>query len=294
MKKNIKLLLAGLILMCAPILCACQDDEPPMQTDQPPVQSDETPGTGEEPPAQDEEPPVQGDETGEVKPSLPPEPLSAEIRPIFTEGKRWVLRRYSTWSDTSGGTFRFSLKIEKNGTHEGHTVWARSIGDEEWPNPMLWGGSYYEDNGMIYRLGNYSIPGTPNAQNSWIRAFEVCSDGVAGYTNINIQSTGTIVLGGKTLRAVRIIAVRMFCYKSYVDYWVEGIGPLRDSEYRNVDMKCPGAPYLVELLECYDGDEKIYDVKEFSHDLYTEIETFFPWDEKILNDDVNQWRWSGE
>ena len=81
----------------------------------------------------------------------------------------------------------------------------------------------------------------------------------------------------------------------YVDYWVESIGPLRDSEYSNIDgIQSPGPAYLVELLECYDGDEKIYDVKEFSHDLYTEIETFFPMDEKTLNEDINQWGRSAE
>ena len=169
--------------MCAPILYACQDDEPPMQTDQPPAQSDETPGTGEEPPAQDEEPPVQGDETGEVKPSLPPEPLSAEIRPIFTEGKRWVLRRYSTWSDTSGGTFRFSLKIEKCGAVEGRDAWERSIGDEKWPNPMLWGATYSEENGIVYKRypRNYRDPANPNSVWDWVKAYEICTDGVSAH-----------------------------------------------------------------------------------------------------------------
>lgn len=77
---------------------------------------------------------------------------------------------------------------------------------------------------------------------------------------------------GKVRRAVKTRATYGFRMEFISeDYWVEGIGSLfgqESSYYPQPTFHVPANPYAKRLRECYDGDKKIYDYREFKPELY--------------------------
>lgn len=205
-----------------------------------------------------------------------PEPLTAELRPVLTAGKRWIKQ-----SIYAPGCERFSetwtALCSPNGNISGRDTWAiYREGDEHVYGNPEW--CYAEDkDGSVYQRGSFED------DDPWtfdkIYFFDPNVE-LPGKSKIFVQSRGTIVLEGMTRRALR---VKFSLIESGYDYWVEGIGPLNGSiiDYRTIFPSCPpgtheGAPKYVKVLECYDGSMKIFDVANFSDDLYTEEEVFFP------------------
>lgn len=104
------------------------------------------------------------------------------------------------------------------------------------------------------------------------------------YTS-TIISKGVITLMGKERRAVKVWSGDEAWAENPYDYWVEGIGPLF-GQITNYNTHQPtgimvffGNLYY-RVLECYDGDEKIYDYREFRHELYKPTEIFSDADQK--------------
>lgn len=204
-----------------------------------------------------------------------PEPLSDEIRPIYTENKSWVCRSvyapgYEVFSKT------WTAICIPNGKFDGYDTWYTCNPGEIYV--------YYdpecvrEENGSVYiHMDDYD---RETATSHWefkiLYSINPVAEITDHYKNL-IQSRGTIVVEGKTRRALRVIN----SHTKY-DYWVEGIGPIRGTSinYGPIPSCPPGmvrdCPLYVEIVECYEGEEKIFDINNFSDDLYIEEEEFFP------------------
>ncbi len=206
----------------------------------------------------------------------PIEPLSQELRPTLTEGKRWIRKNYIRWGnqffdtiDVSeyiyGDTIVDGISAKKmitffNGYSHGYQSVAR------------------EESGIVYYYW-YGIKSHVPVREF---LFEYDVNPSAGKTiktplmgSVSIISKGTIVLMGKTRRAVKVSCQHYSSPQEY-DYWVEGIGSLFGMipNYTYVTTLNAVVILYSQLLQCYDGDEKIYDYREFSHDLYQPIEEF--------------------
>ena len=205
-----------------------------------------------------------------------PEPLTAELRPVLTAGKRWIKQ-----SIFVPGCERFSetwtALCSQNGNMFGRDTWAiyREGSEHVYGNPE-W--CYAEDeDGSVYQRGSF------DDDDPWtfdkIYFFDPNVE-LPGQNKNFVQSRGTIVLEGMTRRALR---VKFRNIESGYDYWVEGIGPLNGSiiDYSIIHPSCPpgtceGYPKYVKVLKCYDGDMLIYDASRMRDYLYTEEEVFFP------------------
>ncbi len=208
------------------------------------------------------------------------EPLPEMIRPIFTDGKRWVKRTTTYNSD-------FTPKAEETFTQEvaGDTVVqgiaAKAIraynDDGSYPDPYV----MYEDGSKIYQLWKTRPYPVNNPTYEFKLLYDIFpAEGATSLTlyDITIISRGVITLMGKERRAAKVWSGFYFFEKAPYDYWVEGIGPLFNIT-PNYNTTIPSTPMHVwgghcTLLECYDGEEKIYDYREFSDDLYRPLEVF--------------------
>lgn len=104
---------------------------------------------------------------------------------------------------------------------------------------------------------------------------------------ISLISKGTVVLWGKTRRAAMVKIYRPRAGCTLYDYWIEGIGPIFGVVPYFADELPTTAlvnwkPLYIRLLECYDGDEKIYDFRTFSPDRYTPEVVYEELDENAL------------
>lgn len=228
------------------------------------------------------------DPTDPDVPPTPPteqvEPLTDELRPILTEGKRWIVEG----GRVSSTKTQFVCEITQNVIAEGFS--AKEItktgvnnGTDEFRTILR------EENGMLFRLCQTKAPQyvvAPESVYEYILTCNITPNASEtfdcyGYNSI-IISRGTIVLQGKTRRAVKVWSDGRF-FVDYpdvdpYDYWVEGIGSLYGQMPYGywVIPTTPTYNYMdrYRLLECYDGDEKIYDYREFTPELYTEEEVF--------------------
>lgn len=207
----------------------------------------------------------------------PIEPLTEELRPVYTPSKKWIIRNniYETDETLTG------VQTE--------TVWADTVIDGLLCYKIAINGKYWadederhvpyirhEDNGKVYAM---SFDG-----DSFSADFQydvICQESMTITTVVNkivTVSRGTMVLMGKTRRAVKVWCGKSRDHISPYDYWVEGIGVLFGHDNINYEVVWPTCAYdprmSTELLQCYDGDTKIYDHREFSDDLYT-AETIF-------------------
>ena len=210
------------------------------------------------------------------EPPTPPEPLTDEIRPVLTEGKKWVHK--DVWDPYWGNTSENRTTYVK-GDAEVDGIIGKSIchinrfGYETQYTAMA------EENGVVYEswLTVEYVGDVGYESDKFKYAYEVDPQKDAenpeyGIQVVTIMSKGTVVLMGKTRRAVMVKINRGYNGVLY-DYWVEGIGPLFGNTVRH-DQILPSTPLYnwlpmySQLLECYDGDEKIYDYTEFKPELY--------------------------
>lgn len=220
------------------------------------------------------------------------EPLSSEIRPVFTKGKKWL--EWDIWEGIDEGTYNKALNYTYDYTYdvtdslgvtnamlcrdgkefwrfkeEGSCVYAYNLKSE------IVG---YDDSGAgilkYWREYDFCYDVDINFTHKFINSYcNAISDGIIA------ESRGTMVLMGKTRRAVKIIYDNGYDYGNgrtrFLDYWVEGIGSLFGNLF-GVSLPISGMHNRYHiLLECWEGNEKIYDHREFSHDLYTPTEVYF-------------------
>lgn len=205
----------------------------------------------------------------------PIEPLPEDLRAIYTEGKRWVVNddptkdeiaTYAVVGNTEFDGLEASIfaKIDHNG------------------NPIATGRIVREDGSRVYNVYYIvSAPGTASRPELRL-SFDVDpreGGTISSTYESTIISRGIITLMGKERRAVKVWSDNEVWSDTPYDYWVEGIGPLF-GQIPNYNTIQPtgiwgifGSLYY-RLLECYDGEEKIYDYREFRHDLYRPVEIF--------------------
>lgn len=191
------------------------------------------------------------------------EPLPDELRPVLTLGKRWVTEY--VYSDES-----------KNERIEEEVVGDTAVNDldakiisRKCSDGSLLRYAEREEGSTVYK--RWSTTTTYPIEYAFLPAYDICPEGdkltspisVLNYT-IEVADRGTIKLCGKMRRAIKIT------YGTEHDYWVEGVGPLfgRELVHPIVYPSHFNEPLCIRLLECYDGEEKIYDHAEFSEDLF--------------------------
>lgn len=249
---------AMMIAACAVAFSACDSDDP--------ITDPETPETPIEP----------------EFPTGPAEPLTDEIRPVLTDGKKWTCKYM--WADTKqDGIDIVNCHIDGETSVRG--VNAKIIKHVNLQGEVLSTSFQREENGIISEEWPIEYYNSQPTGYYFLYAYEVNPQQGKQFTDhmskFKIISKGTIVLMGKTRRAVLIKEIRDGAGKHYIyDLWVEGIGPLFGSK----GFYEPGVPttpryYLrpmyVKMLECYDGDEKIYDHREFSPERYNPEVVFY-------------------
>lgn len=255
--------------------------------------------------------------TGPDVPPMPPteqiEPLTDELRPILTEGKRWYVEAgmvsmiYNTDipAEYIPGNVTYTCTVGEDVTAKGLPAKKISVLNNEtgnyWSDNPVPEAFYVvnrnlktpimrEENGVVYNLCHVGDHGAPADEIDPFDKFVVScnivpdqSETYPCYTyGTTIISRGTIVLQGKTRRAVKVWSDGWFFIDFPVadpyDYWVEGIGSLFGQMPYEAGMYPSQPPFMYmdryRLLECYDGDEKIYDYREFTPELYTEEEVF--------------------
>ncbi len=94
---------------------------------------------------------------------------------------------------------------------------------------------------------------------------------------ITTVSRGTVAVMGKLRRAVKIHIHPSWFWSNHPDsdYWIEGIGSIAhfEPQYYDGHPRNSFRPKMDRiLLECWDGDEKIYDYREFQPELYQPLE----------------------
>lgn len=207
----------------------------------------------------------------------PIEPLSAEVRPILTENKQWIY--YNCFNEPG---------------HSDYKTQAIKFGLQRLPE-----NNEYSDSGIVY-LGDRAFR---EREDGWLEYYDVlaCDESLAWAPLCKIPaeksdsivsicqsmypiSQGTITLMGKTRRCVKVWCARNMDWRymfwdsfiSPYNYWVEGIGMLYIHYTTNSNIRSGfnGYPVYQQLLQCWDGDEKIYDYREFSDDLYKPEEVF--------------------
>lgn len=246
------------------IAAACSKDaiDEPIPTTCPEDQGVTTPAPNDDPAADP------ADANAEEEEYREPEPLTEEIRPLYGETKKWVrhsvyLPQYkakeSTWTEICA----------YNGMEfDGKKSWSFYDITANYLDPDAMSGIFVEDGATLTRFS--FAQSTPKSYLCFTTSPEALRRSEYGYL---LQSYGTIVVEGKTRRAIRIQREGVADH----DFWIEGIGALRGEIFEH-PFTWVGVhePMYVEIVECYDGMEKIFDLKNFSEDLYTPEETFFP------------------
>lgn len=192
-----------------------------------------------------------------------------EICPVLTNGKKWICKYMWTYLKTDGIDILIST-VDGETSVRGEN--AKVIKHYNSQGEHVGTSRQREEDGIV--MEEWPI----NSQYGFLYAYEVNPQGGKQFpdhmSEFKIISKGTIVLMGKTRRAALVKDTRYSSWDHYVyDLWVEGIGPLFGSKgfYVQVLPTMPRycyRPMYVKMLECYDGDEKIYDHSEFSPERY--------------------------
>ncbi len=282
MKLNRMIAIAlGMILMTSVYSCDSTDKESGEEPT--PVEKDDDSKGGNDDPAEnpaDNDPADDDDEYVDFVPYTGPiEPLSDDIRPTYTDGKRWVCDRVDESHPKGTGQYEYQIvgdavineSVLGSLAYLSEAVYMTSAKKATFTNnkPQY----YKEENGVAYLLGTTYIDGcTRYVYHPFWEINPSKSKQVADYYSLGIiVSRGTITLMGKVRRAVKLLCPRDIRKLAPYDYWVEGIGPLfgfKASYEPQPNCSYFGESYHIRLRECYDGDEKIYDYREFKHDLY--------------------------
>ncbi len=221
---------------------------------------------------------------------IPGEPLTDYIRPVLTEGKRWVRRsKDKPTSDTYSPNYTVIIGEDTviNGITAKKILRREADGSTTIERIVIEKGSrIYKFNGYVFWSDYDCYPQSYFSETDFKQIFTPVSKGI-------------ITLQGKQRRCTKVrVKAHWYSGLDYelTDYWVEGIGPLMGYTRNFYSGPTPSAslnsrqainsyyfsgydddnliwPWLNETLECYDGDEKIYDYREFSPDLYIPLDS---------------------
>lgn len=204
------------------------------------------------------------------------EPLTEYLRPTLTDGKKW-LRERGSYNSSAGvyDTETHTECVERDTIVDGYT--AKKVLVYMSDGTLLGYNIKREENGRVYTLQpHYDLPDDKIWGLDFNTDAQDCETIHTALNHLVTISRGTITLMGKMRRAVKVWCRIDRDHQSPYEYWVEGIGPLfgHSPIYNSILPSTPLPKTCARLLECYDGEEKIYDYREFSDDLYEEIEVF--------------------
>lgn len=208
------------------------------------------------------------------------EPLTDYLRPILTDGKKWIVEYIRT--PTLNDMVR-TMTVAGDTIHKGYDAKVAKYTISDDPGHEEREKIYREEDGCLYQYmeirGGMNSEGDFTQDEIWGALWDLnaqCGDvfGPEYNNNYTVVGRGTIVLMGKTRRAVKVYC-NYYRGEYQYDFIVEGIGPLFGAEPSYEKIQPTGSSVeWIRLLECYDGDEKIYDYEEFDASTYVP-ETFY-------------------
>lgn len=222
------------------------------------------------------------DETDTTVVGQEPEPLTAELRPVLTNGKRWYIKyKYSNrdWEGLNTDPYDWCYEVVGDTVcYDKQCKVLKAVSNDSIANNI-----WLEEKGTLYqelkRLNGpkkmfYAYSMTENDSVAFAER-ECCA-----------LSRGTIVCMGKLRRCVKAYAPNS---PSDCDYYIEGIGPAYGAFTTLNNRGIPRPTCFVvrvshEIQQCYDGDELIFDIFDFDPSTYKEEERFFdyqPWLEEM-------------
>lgn len=254
--KKINVLIIALISFVGLIVFSCSDggNEP----ENPGNNKSELPEGGRTEPDTPIVDDVSGKDTSIVVDPIVVEPLTDYLRPVITPKKRWlhIEKDYYDGNILSGGV----------GTVGNDTI------IEGFKGNFIGSGFFMEGDGKISWLHYNSGGFEPYTLVDMNAEFGVIFDD--SEVPCYVVGRGTVVVKGKTRRALKVLVDTDSEYRYYpkFNYWIEGIGSIYKIEpvYRHIY----GSYNVVYIDKCWDGDELIFDMGEFSEDLFVEEESW--------------------
>lgn len=207
----------------------------------------------------------------------PIQPLTEYLRPVLTEGKRWKTLTVYDHEFSNPDDFNTWCAVGGDTIVDGRDASIIYFNDEfDLPSVEL----MRESDGRVDFAYAYK-----GQKATWLNLFNVnaqLKDSIVGTCKVIPLSKGVITLMGYQRRAVKAWCVRDIKLNWSVDaeypfdYWVEGIGMLFGHlPETSWAVHSPFYyPLYRKLLECWDGDTKIYDHREFKESLYQPIEVY--------------------
>ena len=205
------------------------------------------------------------------------EPLTAELRPVLTDGKRWTLmKRISTSENEIVGEIEIVCEVAGDTVayDKGCKLIKRT--DPYRVDSLIW----YEDEGNLYDV-NYLFGSNQSDkyEKGLTLAYSFYPEENSDSDRFTVLSKGTIVCCGKMRRAIKVYNRRV---PGWAEYWIEGIGPVYGS-CLEIQLYFPpnGTARYYEIQKCYDGDELIFDIDDFKPETYKEevrfVEDYDKW-----------------
>lgn len=275
--KKIELLHCFTIALIALFVVSCDPDNEDISLQIDPVEQPTNSGDSEQNDGQDE---------------VDPEPLTDEIRPIYTDGKRWVYLPY--FYEYGIGNYYINVFVAGDTIVENEI--AKIVKCDKLLCPYSQGiyGVMKEKDGTVYRLsddygeipiyGIHEVLGQSFKMNIDLNIDSRAQTGLCRAGITVPESRGVVNVCGKLRRAVKI-GVYEHYYPNYpegteflwYDYWIEGVGSVFSTMSHYYCGPTNGtilrsAPYKIAIMKCYDGNELIFDGEKFSDELYTELE----------------------
>lgn len=223
-----------------------------------------------------------GEEGDNPQEEIVVEPLTADIRPLLVDGRKWI------YGDSAGHVAYTATIVGDTIFDGGRCKILRRTYEpdyEEYFTPKVYGrlGQHLspailrEDNDTVFQYTyNYHLSPVdtimdPNYDDQWDRGMDLKrnpGEYVIGNRNcLEVESHGTVVVMGKTRRALKAKVVDSFGRDTQdYDYWIEGIGSTEGIVFDFYKGPMPTTVFSFPgiLLECWDGDEKIFDWKKFN------------------------------
>lgn len=216
---------------------------------------------------------IESGESEEISdPEEEPEPLSTELQPMLVDGRKWVYGH-------SNYSFRYSYIIDGEEEFEGIEA-KRIYMSYDRENDTKYNDEFMparEENGKVYHFNTFvtgKLPDIVINEKRWNLVYDMnLQTGDEFNTSEEkfiVESRGTIVTMGKTRRALKVKVIGIFVGRPEYDYWVEGIGSVKyqDPYWSSGDMPTMSLPFDKRLLECWEGNTKIFDYKQFNEQTY--------------------------
>lgn len=213
-----------------------------------------------------------------------PEPLSAELRPVLTNEKKWYIKsKFSDrhWEGLNEDPYDWSYEVVGDSVCYDKQCKVLKAVSNDTVKTEIW----LEENGTVYQeLFRHDV-----LKKELFYAYSMTENDSVAFAERECYalSRGTIVCQRKLRRAMKVFTPNS---PSHFDYYIEGIGPVYGASTTKHNMSIPLPACNVvrisyEIQQCYDGDELIFDISDFDPSTYKEEERFFdyePWVEDYL------------